>query len=115
GDHHEEAVVNVVLPDRVHPFTNVPAIPPRIGGHSVFVNHPQVSAFVRRQHAQFLLTQLPSLAGVPLDRFEAEIARLADQQLAQTLGHLAAHLPVYELRFEDGVPHVREASPVTTR
>ncbi|MCB9603522.1 MAG: rhodanese-like domain-containing protein [Sandaracinus sp.] len=114
GDHHEEAVVNVLLPDRVHPFTNVPAIPPRIAGHSVFVNHPQVSAFVRRQHAEFLLTQLPSLAGVPLDRFEAEIERLAERQLAQTLGHLAAHLPVYELRFEDGVPHVTEALPVET-
>ncbi len=109
GDHHEEAVVNVVLEARVHPFTNVPAIPPRIGGHSVFVNHPQVSAFVRRQHAEFLLGQLPALAGVALDRFEAEIAELADRQLAQTLAHLAANLPVFEVRFEGGEPRVRQA------
>ena len=115
GDHHEEAVLNVVLPDRVHAFTNVPAIPPHIAGHSVFVNHPQVSAFVRRQHAEFLRGQLASLHAVPIERFEGAIATLAERQLTQTLGHLAPRLPVFEVRFEGDVPQVTELRPRAER
>jgi rhodanese-related sulfurtransferase len=111
GDHHEEAVVNVVMPDRVHPFTNVPAIPPRIAGHSVFVNHPQVSAFVRGQHAEFLRGHLPALRDVPIERFDEAIATLAERQLAITLAHLAPRLPIFEVRFDGDVPRVTEVRP----
>jgi hypothetical protein len=99
------------MPDRVHPFTNVPAIPPRIAGHSVFVNHPQVSAFVRGQHAEFLRGQLASLRDVPIERFDEAIATLAERQLAITLAHLAPRLPIFEVRFDGDVPRVTEVRP----
>jgi rhodanese-related sulfurtransferase len=104
GDHHEEAVVNVSMGGAVHAFTNVPAIPPRIAGHSVFVNHPEVSAFLRREHAAFLFDQLPLLAssGVTAERFEAALADKASAQLGLTVGYLAAELPVFDLYFVDG-------------
>lgn len=104
GDHQEEAVVNVILEDDVHAFSNVPALSPRLGGHSVFLNHPQVAAFVREQHARFLFQEVPALRahGITLERFEAALATRAGQQLDATLGHLAPRLPVFELRFENG-------------
>ncbi|MBX3247239.1 MAG: rhodanese-like domain-containing protein [Myxococcales bacterium] len=104
GDHQEEAVVNVVLDGAVHAFSNVPAISPRLGGHSVFLNHPQVAAFVREQHARFLFQEVPALRahGITEERFEAALAERAGRQLDATLGHLAPRLPVFELRFENG-------------
>jgi rhodanese-related sulfurtransferase len=104
GDHHEEAVVNVSMRGTVRAFTNVPAIPPRIAGHSVFVNHPEVSAFLRREHAAFLFDELPMLAasGVSAERFEEALADKASLQLGHTVGHLAAELPVFDLHFVDG-------------
>jgi hypothetical protein len=102
GEHAEEAVVNVTLPGEVHAYTNVPAIPPKIGGHSVFVNHPQVAAFVRKQHAHFLFEELPMLrsSGRPIAEFEQVLAEKADKQLGLTVGALASGLPVFELRYD---------------
>ncbi len=113
GDHAEEAVVNVTLPGEVHAYTNVPAIPPRIGGHSVFVNHPQVAAFIRRQHAQFLFEELPALqsSGQGLDAFERALEGKAAQQLGLTIGALAAKLPVFELHYAEGRPTVTLQKP----
>lgn len=102
GEHHEEAVVNVSIAEEVHAFTNVPAIPPTLGGHSVFVNHPEVAAFVRREHAKFLWGEIPALAeaGIDLPRFVQALETRAAAQLEETLGHLAARLPVFDLRLE---------------
>lgn len=71
----------------------------------------QISAFVRRQHAEFLRGQLPSLRDVPIERFDEAIATLAERQLTQTLGHLAARLPIFEVRFEGDTPRVTELRP----
>ncbi|MBX3269047.1 MAG: rhodanese-like domain-containing protein [Sandaracinaceae bacterium] len=102
GEHHEEAIVEVRLEDDVHAFTNVPAIPPSLGGHSVFVSHPQVAAFVRGQHARFLFHEVPALRahGVTPEALETELHARAARQLEATLGHLAVDLPVFELRVE---------------
>lgn len=117
GHHEEEAVVNVSLGREVHAFTNVPAIPPRIAGHSVFVNHPEVAAFVRREHAKFLFGELPALAatGITLDRFHAVLAEKARAQLRLTLGRLAANLPVFELSFTKDGPCVTTLDPGSSR
>jgi len=105
GDHEEEAVVNVRLPRGVHPFTNVPAVPPRIGDHSVFVNHPEVAAFIRAQHARFLLEQAGPLAeGIGLETLQRALAERAERQLAATIGHLAPELPVFDIELGE---HVR--------
>lgn len=103
GEHEEEAVINVHFPREVHAFSNVPAVPPRIGHHSVFVNHPEVAAFLRGQHARFLLQEAPELAeGLTPERFEAELNARAARQLGATVRHLAAELPVFDVRFVDG-------------
>ena len=109
GEHHEEAVVNVVLPGEVHAFTNVPTIPPTMGGHSFFLNHPQAAQFVRAQHARFLFAEVPLLAraGVTREAFEAALGERAARQLELTLAELATGLPVFELTFEGGRAKVR--------
>lgn len=113
GEHHEEAVVNVSIAEEVHAFTNVPALPPTLGGHSVFVNHPEVAAFVRREHAQFLWGEIPALAeaGIDLQRFVQALEQRAAAQLASTLGHLAADLPVFDLRLQRGGTEVVLSRP----
>ena len=104
GEHEEEAVVNVRLPRGVHPFTNVPAVPPKIGAHSVFVNHPEVAAFIRAQHARFLLEQAGPLAqDIGLEALQQALAERAEQQLSATLGHLAPDLPVFEVELGEDV------------
>ncbi len=104
GDHEEEAVVNVRVAGGVHAFSNVPAVPPKIGNHSVFVNHPEVAAFLRSQHARFLLEQTDSASrGVSLEEFEAALARRAHRQLEATVTHLAPELPVFDVELADGV------------
>jgi hypothetical protein len=75
------------------------------------VNHPQVSAFVRRRHAELLRGQLASPPDVPIKRFEEAIATRADRQLAQTLGHLATRPPILEVRFEGETPRITEIRP----
>jgi len=99
GGHAEEAILDVHVEGEVQPFTNVPAIAPRLGEHSFFVNHPEVAAFVRAQHARFLLSEVPLVSDV--DAFEAALAERAGDQLDATLRHLAPELPVFEVRFGD--------------
>lgn len=111
GEHHEEAVVNVSLGAPVHAFTNVPALPPVVAGHSVFVNHPEVAAFVRREHAKFLFEELPALASdASLPGFVRALERKAQIQLERTVGYLARGLPVFELRFEGDAARVEPAA-----
>ncbi|HZH02383.1 MAG TPA: hypothetical protein VEY30_01285, partial [Myxococcaceae bacterium] len=102
GGHHEGAVVNVRTAGELWPFTPVPLVSPSYGGTQMFVNHPQVSHYLRTLLAQFLVTQgdlLPTPKGCR-EALEREMAGLAETQLAQTLGHLARGLPVYDVTFE---------------
>ncbi len=104
GDHEEEAVVNVRLDHGVHAFTNVPAVPPKLGDHSVFVNHPEVAAFIRAQHAAFLLEQAGPLAeGISLETLRDALARRAALQLNASLAHLAPDLPVFDVTLDGRV------------
>ena len=102
GGHTEEAVLNVHVEGPVHAFTNVPAISPRLEGRSFFVNHPEVAAFVRSQHAAFLRQELQGELG-SLAGYEEALAARAQQQLSATLGHLGATLPVFDVRLGERV------------
>ena len=53
GSHAEGAVVNVVAEHGVESFSRIPLVSPMAGGSQMFVNHPQVSAFLRGQIARF--------------------------------------------------------------
>lgn len=98
GGHAESAVVTVETDHEVHAYSPIPLVSPRIGDTEVFVAHPSVARFVRRQNAAFLLEMVPSLAAGS-DRFPDELERLAAQQLHATLDHLAPDLPRFSVRF----------------
>jgi hypothetical protein len=100
GDHAERGVLSVVLDQPIWPFTRVPLIPPA-GALQIFVNHPQVVAYLRQQIAGFFTLQ-PDLGIGPDDhaRLLAKMEALAEQQLGATLERLAAGLPVFEARFD---------------
>lgn len=104
GEHREAAVVNVVLErEHVHPFTRIPTVAPRIGDRELFVNHPQVSAWLREQNASFFFEEDPELRAQPERQreFLAYLEEMGTAQLQATLRHLAATLPVYEARVTE--------------
>lgn len=100
--HEEGAVVNVRVKGGVHSFTPVPMISPRCAGSQMFVNHPEVTALLRREFAAFL-TLCEDLTGVGAKRsgelLEA-INELGAQQMGATLTRLAKGLPIYDLLFD---------------
>ncbi|MBV1857131.1 MAG: rhodanese-like domain-containing protein, partial [Nannocystaceae bacterium] len=97
GGHAESAVVEVDMGGPVHAYSSIPLVSPRVGETEVFVVHPQVSAFIRRENAAFLLEAVPSLmaAGVDEPAFLAAQRALAQQQLNETTHRLAPDLPVF--------------------
>jgi hypothetical protein len=114
GGHAEGAVLEVRLARGVQAFSWIPLVSPSAFGEQAFVNHPQVSAFLRRQTAEWLTLQ-DDLVGLPRaggDALAAEIERLAAVQLGNTLGALARGLPVYEVLFDEGRIEVAEKGRV---
>lgn len=102
GGHAESAVVSVELDvEEVHAYTRIPLMSPRIEDTEVFVSHPQVARFIRRENAAFLLDELPRLRelGVDAPTFYEELDRLAARQLGATLDALAPELPHYKVEF----------------
>lgn len=113
GGHAEGAVVDVVLGGPVHPYTRVPTVAPRIGDRELFVNHPQVSAWLREQNASFLVEQDPALRAHADPQggqaaLQRELERLGRVQLQATLHHLADGLPLYRARVTERRIEVEE-------
>lgn len=111
GDHQESAVVVVRLEDQVWPFSRVPLIRPA-GVIQIFVDHPQVVSFLRRQTAgHFALQPITGLLPGDHERLFERIEELAASQLSATLGRLAQGLPLFEALFKrDGSYEVRALS-----
>ena len=113
GDHLECAVVNVRLTEEPWELSRIPLISPACAGRQLFVNHPDVSSFLRRQ-----TVRLWARAGGPMGLDESERSRLqkaidelAGHQLGVTTGYLARGLPIFEIVFSpDGSFDVRCAS-----
>lgn len=115
GGHAEGAVVNVHVVGELDAFSRVPLVAPSISGRQMFVNHPDVSVFLRRQVARWLTQQQElSLKSAPalFDVMQA----LHQQQLAATLGELAAGLPIYDATVhDDGRAEVHLVGVVPTK
>lgn len=109
GDHHEEAVLVVTQDGPLRPFTRVPMLAPRLGGHQVFVHHPQVAAWLREQVGTLLVDVAELVSPERCPELCERIQTLGAQQLAATLERLAGGLPAIEVHFTGGVPVVREA------
>jgi hypothetical protein len=95
GDHKEKAIVEVHTERAVHASSRVPMLAPYEGAARVFVRHPEVAAFVRRENALFFLERAPTLvAHAPAEaRYLREIDELADHHARETLERLAHGLP----------------------
>ena len=116
GEHAEGAVVQVTLEGTLQPFSAIPMIAPSIGGVQMFVAHPQVVAYLRRQTANFLANQVGQLLNLPADaeeRLQQRIPEIGDEQAGATLAALAAGLPVFEAHFDlAGNVTVKEAGQI---
>jgi rhodanese-related sulfurtransferase len=100
GDHHEGAVLIVRIEDDVHPFTRIPLVSPAAFGKQMFVYHPQVASYLRRQLADMIVGERDLLPFVPAANLHAEMEAIAEMQLASTLGALAKGLPIFEITFD---------------
>jgi hypothetical protein len=107
-------VVNVQVAEELDAFSLVPLVAPSIAGRQMFVNHPHVASFLRRQTAKWLTQQRDVIASPPSPAalFEAMQA-LHQVQLMATLGELAAGLPIYDVVVNpDGRSDVKLAGSV---
>lgn len=114
GEHQEGAVVNVMLKDdEVHPFTAIPMIEPDIRDTEIFVNHPQVTRWLRSERVRFLLGSDPWLAthDIDPDGFVKAVNELGDLHLNLTVTALAPTLPVFSVMVNEGDVSVDRISP----
>ncbi len=103
GEHVEAAVASVVITGALHSYTRVPLVSPMVAGAQMFVNHPQVTAFLRAE----LATHLVESGVCPPDAARdllPTLERLGGIQANGTLTRLAAGLPVFEIRFDHNSP-----------
>ena len=117
GGHSEGAVVNVHISDELDAFSWVPLVSPSISGRQMFVNHPSVASFLRRQLARWLAQQGDLLSKPPPAPalFEAMQA-LHQQQLMATLGELAPGLPIFDVTVRpDGKSEAKQVGTVPTK
>jgi rhodanese-related sulfurtransferase len=117
GDHTESAVVNVLLDVPVRSFTRIPTVAPRVGGHAIFVNHPEVTAWIREENAHFVFGSSAWTDDSPERRatFLQALHTLGKQQLGATLGFLAKGLPVYEAHIDKRGVRVVEVKPAAPK
>lgn len=111
GGHAEGGVLVVQLEEGVSPFSRIPLVSPLAEGTQLFVSHPQVADFLRKQQTHFLAMQR-DLLDLPFGQaqdVERVIAELGARQTSHTLSVLAKGLPVFEARFNARRQvHVRE-------
>jgi rhodanese-related sulfurtransferase len=114
GGHQEGAVLNVRVEGELHAYSWVPLLSPAYAGVQMFVNHPQVSAYMRRELAAFLAEQTDLWEGhLDAPALLEVIEGIASRQLGATLGHLAKGLPIYDLWFHrDGGTRVEPVGVV---
>lgn len=105
GGHREGAVVNIRVDEELHSYTPIPLISPACGSTQMFVNHPQVSEYMRIELASFLCAQrdLLGLDARDTEELGHRMCELAERQVGVTLGHLAKGLPVYDVLFRGDV------------
>ncbi len=111
GTHAEAGVVNVIVEGDLHTYTRVPLVSPAVGNVQLFVNHPQVTRFMRAEVAASLCEL--GIGDATPERLAAAIDELGAAQAASTLRRLARGLPVFEIQFDRaGEPRVEARGTV---
>lgn len=100
GGHTERAVVNVRIAGPLLPFSRIPLVSPAVGQAQVFIHHPRITSYLRKQLAEFLALQ-EDITRTWIDPgwLHEEMVRIGSVQLGQTLGALAKGLPIYDVVF----------------
>lgn len=113
GEHAESAIVSIEMERKVHAYTQIPLVSPRVRDTEVFVIHPQVSAFIREQNSAFLLEEVPSItaSGTTEQEFVQAQQRLAQRQLQESVRHLGPDLPVFVVSVNGETITVADAQP----
>jgi hypothetical protein len=95
GEHRETAVVEVKLAHPVHAHSRVAMVTPHVAGREVFVHHPDVAAFVRRENGTFFLEHGRELVDdLPAEpAYLATLEALGARQTKETVHRLAPSLP----------------------
>ena len=103
GGHAEGAVVNVLLADGAEAFSRIPLVSPMAMGSQMFINHPQVSAFLRAQLVRFFARQrdVVPLGGAWESALTLALESIGSAQMARTLATLAGGLPLFDATFDD--------------
>lgn len=101
GGHTERAVLLVRMAGRLHAFSRIPLVSPAVYGAQVFVHHPRVTSYLRRQLAEFLALQSDICGAIDPEELHIEMERLGGLHLGQTLNALAKGLPIFEVTFQD--------------
>lgn len=101
GGHEESAVVNIRVESTLQAYSPLPLVSPSCAGSQMFVNHPQVSSYMRRELAALLAEQGDVVPVSPSDAGElaARMDAIGAHQMGVTLGHLAKGLPIYDVLF----------------
>jgi len=113
GEHAESGIVSIEMTRKVHAYTKIPLVSPRVGDTEVFVVHPQASAFIREQNSAFLLEEVPSItaSGTTEQEFVRAQQQLAQRQLQESVRHLGPDLPVFVVSVHGEAITVADAAP----
>jgi rhodanese-related sulfurtransferase len=112
GEHVEGAVASIVVEGGLHSYTRVPLVSPMVAGTQMFVSHPQVTAFLRKEMATFF-AQNNIVPAADEAALATAIDELGAKQMDATLTRLAKDLPIFELRFDlDGKASVKQVGVV---
>ena len=101
GEHLEGAVVNVRLDTLPWGLSRIPLISPACAGRQIFVNHPDISAYIRHRTVELLARESGPLSVEPaqVGLLQDTLDELAVRQLGLTAGYLARGLPVFAVVF----------------
>jgi rhodanese-related sulfurtransferase len=103
GSHQECGVANISINREIQSYTKIPLISPSIQNKQIFVNHGQISQYLRYQHSQWFLeqTDILSFNKTSAAAYPALVDLLAEHHASQTVSILAKNLPMYTLEFSD--------------
>lgn len=101
GGHTERAVLLVRTAGPLQSFSRIPLVSPAVYGAQVFVHHPRVTSYLRKQLARFLAVQVDICGYLDPEELHIAMERLGSVQLGQTLSALAKGLPIFEVTFQD--------------